>query len=157
EYIKPIFAYWVIAAAYELFGISLPAARLPFLLAGAAVIGLTHRLALLLAAPATPPGRARAAATLSCVVLACTRLLWLSATRCLPDIWLSLFLLASAYGFIGLLTSDGPAHRHALLAYVGLGLAVLAKGTPALVFLAFVVLFAVANPWRRDAWRRLLH
>jgi 4-amino-4-deoxy-L-arabinose transferase-like glycosyltransferase len=157
DFIKPIFTYWVIAASYALFGTTLAAARLPFLLAGAAVIWLTHRLALMLTASATAPAGSRAAATLSCVVLICNPLFCLSAIRCLPDIWLCLFLLVSAYGFIGLLALEAPTTTHALMAYVGVGLAVLTKGVPALLFLAYVLLFACCNPWRLGSWRRLIH
>src|SRR5579859_5250819 len=46
DFIKPIFTYWVVLVSYKLFGFSLAAARLPFLLAGAGVVWLTHRLAL---------------------------------------------------------------------------------------------------------------
>lgn len=149
--VKPIFTYWVIALSFKLFGTSLAAARLPYLLAGAAVIWLTYRLALLLA------DGARCAAGLACVVLLCNPLFWLGAIRCLPDIWLCLFLLLSAYGFIGLLTLDAPTWKHALLAYVGVGLAILAKGLPGLLFLGVAIIFGVCNPWRPRSWRRLLH
>ncbi len=149
--IKPIFTYWVVAISYKLFGTSLAAARLPYLLAGAVVVWLTYRLALMLT------DGSRSAAALACAVLLCNPLFWLSAIRCIPDIWLCLFLLMSAYGFIGLFALEAPTSKHALLAYVGVGLAILAKGVPALVFLAVAILFGICNPWRRGSWRRLIH
>jgi 4-amino-4-deoxy-L-arabinose transferase-like glycosyltransferase len=157
EDMKPILAYWIIAVSFEFFGTSLASARLPFLLAGAAVIWLTHRLALMLTASATSREGSRSAATLSCVVLMCNPIFWLSAVRCIPDIWLCLFLLVSAYGFIGLLAHDAPTSKHALMAYLGVSLAVLTKGVPALIFLGHVVLFGCCNPWRPGSWRRLIH
>jgi 4-amino-4-deoxy-L-arabinose transferase-like glycosyltransferase len=157
DFIKPILTYWIVVVSYKLFGFSLAAARLPFLLAGAVVIWLTHRLALMLTASATHRDGSRAGATFSCVVLLCNPLFWLCALRCLPDIWLCLFLLVSTYGFLGLLTRDAPSSVNALLAYAGFGLAVLAKGVPAVIFLAYALAFGCCNPWRPGTWRRLVH
>jgi 4-amino-4-deoxy-L-arabinose transferase-like glycosyltransferase len=148
--IKPIFTYWVVALSYKIFGTSLAAARLPYLLAAAAVVWLTYRLALMVT------DGSRSAAALACVVLLCNPLFWLSAIRCIPDIWLCLFLLISAYGFIGLFALEAPTSKHALLAYVGVGLAILAKGVPALLFLGVAILFGACICWRRRSWRRLI-
>lgn len=148
--LKPILTYWVIAVCYKVFGVSWAAARLPYLLAGVATIWLTYRMAMMLTG-------SRAAAGLACALLLCNPMFWLSAIRCMPDIWLCLFLVMSAYGFLGLLTLEVPTSRHALLAYLGAGLAILSKGVPAVVFLGFVFLFSCCNPWLRGGWRRLIH
>jgi 4-amino-4-deoxy-L-arabinose transferase-like glycosyltransferase len=157
DFIKPILTYWIVTLSYKLFGFSLAAARVPFLLAGAAIIWTTHRLVSMLTTSDKTPEGSRAAATLSCVVLLGNPLFWLSALRCLPDIWLCLFLLASAYGFLGLLTDQTSSSWHALLAYGGFGLAVLAKGVPGVIFLGYALAFGCCNPWLRGAWRRVVH
>src|ERR1043165_8694579 len=129
--IKPILTYWIVAACYKLFGTHVWAARLPYLLAGAGVIYLTYRLTMMLTAIRAGRG-SRIAAALAVTLLIPNPILWISAIRCIPDIWLCFFLLMSAHGFIALLIMNKPTSRDALLAYVGVGLAFLTKGIPAL-------------------------
>lgn len=43
---KPLLVYWVVAGSYALFGVNLPAARLPFMVAGAPIVALTYATAL---------------------------------------------------------------------------------------------------------------
>ena len=157
EDLKPIFTYWVVALSYSLFGVSLAAARIPYLLAGLGTIWLTYRLTLMLTSTPKMRTGSQPVAALAVALLLSNPLIWLSAIRCLPDIWLCLFLLISAHGFIALLTLETATTKHALMAYLGVGLAFLAKGTPALVFLAFVFAFARFCPWRTYSWRRLIH
>jgi 4-amino-4-deoxy-L-arabinose transferase-like glycosyltransferase len=157
EDLKPIFTYWVILLSYQVLGASVAAARIPFLLAAIAVVWLTYRLVLMVTKSAESPSGSRLAARVACVLLLCNPIFWLAAVRCIPDIWLTLFLLISSYGFLGLLTLNQPRRRHAYAAYVGVGLATLSKGVPALVFLGFVALFCSCGPWRREALRRVVH
>jgi 4-amino-4-deoxy-L-arabinose transferase-like glycosyltransferase len=154
--LKPILTYWILAASYRVFGPSMAAAHLPYLLAGAAVIWWTHRLTILLCSLSTPQA-SRSASTLVCALLLCDPCFWLCSIRCTPDIWLCLFLLMSTYGFLGLLVLESPTRRHALLAYLGLALAILTKGIPALILFGCVLSFACCNPWRSRSWRRLIH
>ena len=150
--IKPILTYWIVALSYKMFGTSLAAAQLPYLLAGAVVIWLTYRLAMLLTSGS------RSAAALAAILLVYNVLFWMSAIRALPDIWLCLFLVTSAYGFIGIAVCETPIWHHPWLAYVGAGLAVLAKGIPAVVFLSFAMVFVgTVLACQQDGRRRLVH
>jgi len=156
---KPILTYWIIALSVKLLGPSLFATHLPYLLAAVAVVWLTYRLAKMLSASPATPRSSDHAGPLACAILLCNPLIWLAAIRCMPDIWLVLFLLMSTNGFLGLLTMEAPTNRgrYALLAYVGVSLGVLTKGIPALIFLGYVFLFASFNPWRRGCLKRLFH
>jgi len=148
---KPIFTYWVVAGSYALLGVSPLASRLPFLLAGGAALWLTYRLALLLF---DKPHVARLAA----LIWFCHPLLLLSATRSMPDVLLCLFLLATAYGLLGVLLAERPpCWKLYLAAYGGAGLAAATKGLPVLALVLFSAAFARFNPWQPRSLRLLLH
>ena len=148
---KPIVTYWVVAASYALLGVNPLASRLPFLLAGGAALWLTYRLALLLF---DRPHVARLAA----LIWFCHPLLLLSSTRSMPDVLLCLFLLATAYGLLGVLLADRPpCWKLYLAAYGGAGLAAATKGLPVLALVLFSAAFARFNPWRPRSLRVLWH
>ena len=75
----------------------------------------------------------------------------------MPDILLCLFLLLTAYGFLGLLVEDQPRRSLYVAAYIGAGLAVATKGLPVLLLVGFSWSFARFNPWQSVPWRRLVH
>lgn len=147
---KPIVAYWVVAAAYAIFGITLPAARLPFMVAGALLIGLTYLTAL------TLTGR-RDTALLAAVITASEPQLILSSMRAIPDVLLGLFTLLSAYGFLSLIVLGRRTAATYWSAYLGAALAIETKGMLALVFVAFALAFALldrgAEPARHSGRR----
>jgi hypothetical protein len=147
---KPILTYWCVAASYTVLGINPLASRLPFLLAGCAVIWLTYRLALLLF------GR-REVADLAALILLGHPLLLLSATRSMPDVLFCLFTLLSAHGFLGLIVGVPRAARHHLAAYAGAGLAVATKGLPVLLLVAWAWAFCRFHPRLRFPPGRLCH
>jgi hypothetical protein len=66
----------------------------------------------------------------------------LASMRAIPDVLLCLFMLVSGYGFLNLLVLDRRTPASYWAAYLGAGLAVQTKGLLALVFIAFVWLFA---------------
>ena len=147
---KPIVTYWCVAASYQLLGVNPWASRLPFLVAGSLIVWLTYRLAILLCGD-------RMVAICAASITMCHPMVVASSTRSIPDVLFSLFLLLSIYGFIQLLAGQ-TANRGAYWAtYVGCGLAIATKGLPAVVFLGFSWVFALANPWQRVTWRRLIH
>lgn len=45
RFLKPILSYWPLVASFRLFGINLPASRIPSIIAGCLVIWLTYQLA----------------------------------------------------------------------------------------------------------------
>ena len=145
---KPIIAYWLVAGSYALFGVGLPASRIPFMLAGAAVIGLAY-------VAARRFGAAPATALLAAVITLAEPQLILASMRAIPDVLLCLFMLVSAYGFISLIAL-GQRDRHLhWAAYVGAGLAIQTKGLLGLVFVVFAWVYAWLDPSRGPAWPRL--
>jgi 4-amino-4-deoxy-L-arabinose transferase-like glycosyltransferase len=145
---KPIVAYWVVAASYKIFGITLPASRLPFMVAGALIIAATYVTGLALT------GR-RDTALLAAVITASEPQLILSSMRAIPDVLLCLFMLLSAYGFLGLVVLGRRTAATYWSAYLGAALAIETKGLLALVFVAFAWVFALlergAEPARNSA------
>jgi 4-amino-4-deoxy-L-arabinose transferase-like glycosyltransferase len=145
---KPLLTYWVVAGSYALFGVNLPASRVPFMVAGAAIVALTYATALRLT------GRRRTAA-LAAVITGSQPQLILASIRAIPDVLLCLFMLVSAYGFLSLIVLERRTRGAYWAAYLGAALAVMTKGLPALGF----VIFAWAFTWlaRGGAPRSLLH
>ena len=136
---KPILAYWLVAGSYALFGVNLPATRLPFMVAGALVIALTCAIARRL-------GGSRETALLAAVITFSQPQLILASMRAIPDVLLCLFLLLSAHGFLELIVLDRRTPRAYWAAYLGAALAVQTKGMLALVFVGFAWLFAWLDP-----------
>src|SRR5262249_14459133 len=87
---KPIVTDWGGAAGLAVSGANLPAARLPFMLAGALVVVLTYVLARRLTGSSD-------AALLAALITCSEPQLILSSMRAIPDVLLCLFLLLSAY------------------------------------------------------------
>lgn len=150
RFVKPVVVYWLVALSFKLLGMSAFASRLPFLLAGAAILILTRRLARIL-------NQSDATSELSVAILMAHPLLILGACRSLPDIYLCLFVLVSATGFFDCLVAPQRSRLAAPMFYVGAGLAVASKGLIGLVFPVYCVLFAVARCDRLSALRSLLH
>jgi len=130
---KPPLSYWVVAASYRVFGVSLFAARLPIAL-GAVVIVLT---AFLLGRLAVSSGAGFAAA----VTLAASPRVLLFSRRIIIDIYTTMFVGLALLCFAKAETAAAPARRRAwlLAMYAAVGLGVLTKGPvaiaiPALVF-----------------------
>ncbi|MBL8801560.1 MAG: glycosyltransferase family 39 protein [Planctomycetes bacterium] len=146
---KPLLVYWMIGASFEGLGVSLFAARLPFLAAGALVLLATARLA-----HALFPQRA-GAPLLAAAIAACNGSLFTLASRSTPDIVLVLGVACALVGLADLLVRRLPGRDCAPWMWGGIALAAAAKGSLALVVLGFVVV-AVARS-RRDAWRDVLH
>lgn len=147
---KPILPYWVVASSYEMFGISPWTSRFPFLIAGCAMVWMTYQLAKLLT-------NNESTSILAALVAMCNPLVVLSSTRSIPDILLCLFLLISAYGFVGLIAKQSTKPLFYWAAYIGAGLAAASKGLPAVVFVGFVWLFLTCYERNWNAWKKLWH
>lgn len=133
---KPIVTYWLVAAGYRLAGISPTTSRLPFLIIGTLVIGLTYCFA-------TRVFNNRASGFVAACVVALQPSLLISSIRSIPDVVLTASILVSAIGFVRLYTRPRHDWYSVLFAYMGLAIAVESKGIPAIVFgfIAFAVLF----------------
>ena len=141
---KPPLTHWSIAASMAVLGRNEWAVRAPFALAFVAT-GLLV-LALARALGAARPGRA--------VLLWSTMLVpFIGANLVMPDPLLALFETLAALGFArsGLVQGDAAARGWLRVLWLGLALAFLAKGTPALLPL---LAFALWLGWQRR-WRAL--
>ncbi len=138
--IKPIMPYWSVAGAYQFFGITIFTSRLLFLLAGALTIWVTFRCACELL------GDRGRGLTATLITAAHVQLI-LAATRSMPDVLLTLFLMISSWGFTRLLLLNKRTPTTYWLAYGGAGLALASKGLLALVFIVYI--FAFAFFWMR--------
>jgi 4-amino-4-deoxy-L-arabinose transferase-like glycosyltransferase len=148
---KPIVTYWTVAAAYRVFGVSLPASRLPFVVAGALVVALAYALGRLVS------GRDDVALLAATMTLSQPQVI-LASVRSIPDVLLCLFMLVSACGFVALLARDDPPRWAPWAAYGGAALAVATKGLLAALFVGYVWAFALlAGRGSARRLRPLLH
>lgn len=150
---KPIVTYWVVATCYRLFGVNFLTSRIAFLIAGAVVVVLTHRLARRLF-------RDEIAAIVAAAFMAGNNQLMYAAMRSMPDVLLCLAMTASLLGFAGVLFGPRAAggaggaggaaaaearRRHLALAYLGAGSAMAVKGLLGLVVVLYVWLFVAVR------------
>ena len=131
---KPILTYWLVALGYRVFGISLWAGRLPFLLVAAALLFLVHRLALLIF-------RDREAARLAAVLLSSSMLFLLFSRVSMTDLPLAMFSTTALYFFCRGLLVPNHSQRDVTFAYLSMGAGFLAKGALALTPLAAVAAY----------------
>lgn len=150
---KPILSYWLIASAYKALGISPFASRLPFLLAGVALVVVTWIIARLLF-----PCTALAPPLAAWVIVSNIQVLELSV-RSTPDIVACLFVSISIAGFASILFSERPSKISFMAAWVGAGLACATKGLIGLLPPLYAAIFAATNcpaKTRRAQLRSLL-
>jgi 4-amino-4-deoxy-L-arabinose transferase-like glycosyltransferase len=141
---KPILPYWFSAAGFVTAGENVLGFRLFTLLGGCAILLLTYALARAF-------GASRPTALLAEVLLAGNPVLLRGTVVANPDVPMTLFMLLSGIGFVGMLfgRDEKPPSRYAWFAWVGAALATLAKGLLAGVFVVFVLLFALVVDRRR--------
>jgi 4-amino-4-deoxy-L-arabinose transferase-like glycosyltransferase len=132
--LKPILTYWALAGSFQILGISMFAARLPFLLAGTLVVYLTYQLARTVM-------QNQQTALLAALIMASNVELMTICTRATPDVLVCLFILMSMWGFARLWFQQDQTFVGPLLAYGGMGLAIQTKGLLGLCPLAVNVLF----------------
>lgn len=133
---KPILLYWLVMLSTGEFGLNWWAARFPSVLAALGLLGLTYCL-----------GRelwGREEAWLAVVILATIPLFVLFARQAIPDMTLTFGITLGLYAFWKAAKDPTGRRRWWWLCYVGLALAILAKGPvgiaiPGLVILAFAV------------------
>ena len=146
---KPILPYWFAAAGMSLAEPSPFTSRVLFLLAGGGIIWWGARAAR--EATGSAP-----VATMTALILACHPVLILAATRSLPDVILGLFLTVSLAGFVRIIARGRADWGPLLTAYLGGALAILAKGSPAIVFVGYGTAYIAVrkrtlflSQWRR--------
>jgi len=136
---KPVLSYWIVAAFYHLFGVSVGVQRIPIAIGGLVLIAA----AFFLARAAAPAPSQVTAAWWAALGLAISPRLVMFARRILIDIYISAFMALTLLFFA--LAERYPARRRLFLIvmYVCVGLGVLTKGPiaallPALVFAAYL-------------------
>jgi 4-amino-4-deoxy-L-arabinose transferase-like glycosyltransferase len=139
---KPVLSYWIVAAFYNVFGISVAVERVPIALGGLVIIATAFGLAA--AGAGGRSVRPVDAALWAAVGLAVTPRLLMFSRRIFIDIYISMFMALTLLCFA--MSERYPARRGRwlLLMYVVAGLGVLTKGPiavalPALVFGAYLL------------------
>lgn len=127
---KPPLAFWIHGLILHIFGITLAAVRVPTILAAAGCVLLTTAIARRLM------GRATALATGS--ILALSYEFFRRTREISLDMWQLLFMMAAVWLWI--VAAHNGRRRHAWLAGIPLGLALLCKPIMALI-IPFILLF----------------
>lgn len=149
---KPILYYWLAGAAFEAFGVSEWAARLPSALSGLGLVLLTHVCARRWLAPRV--------ALVAGLIVATNFGYFVMARQSLPDLPLAFFITLASWPAIEALGTGrqeadaSHTQRWLLLASVGAALAFLTKGPvgvalPGLVAIAYWALGPRMHPSRR--------
>lgn len=147
---KPPLAYWAVAASFKIFGVSVLAARLPFLLACCGTLFLTWRLAKKITGN-------DATASLAAVILATHVQFIFAATRSIPDSLLVFFVTLSASGFLRLIALKETGAGVFWTAYGGAAGAAMSKGLLGLGIVLFAWAFVFAREKNFNAVKKLLH
>jgi len=138
---KPILSYWVVAAFYHMFGVSVGVQRIPIALGALVMIGTAFFLAFAATPASAVPGesRQREAALWSALGLAVTPRLLMFGRRIFIDIYISMFMGLTLLLFA--LAERYPSRRRRFLLsmYAAVGLGVLTKGPIAILLPALVI------------------
>ena len=124
---KPALSFWLTAMSFKTFGVSEFAARLPHFLCALLVAWLVWRLGV---------RRSRREAGLAVTLLAGSALFFVAAGAVMTDGALVVGTTLAMYGFWrGVWNHDAPGHPERWLLFVGIAIALLAKGPVALVLI----------------------
>ncbi len=154
RYQKPILSYWLIGAAYQLFGVNEAAARLPSLVFGAALCALVFALGRKLGDRATGFAAGLVMAT-NFATVGLSRVV-------MTDVILCACITAAITGFVyaeAKWQGGGSGRRATGFAFAAMAAGFLVKGpvaviVPALVWLPWLAWHAALGRWlrRRDVW-----
>ena len=157
---KPVLSYWIVAAFYKVFGVSVAVQRLAIALGAMIIIGCAYVLASVSAGSRKPEagsGKPEAgsgkleAGLWAAVGLAAAPRLVMFARRIFIDIWISAFMALTLVFFA--LSERYPERRRLYLSlmYVAVGFGVLTKGPVAIALpaLAFGLYLLVRGELRR--------
>jgi 4-amino-4-deoxy-L-arabinose transferase-like glycosyltransferase len=144
---KPVLSYWIVAAFYQLFGVSPGVQRIPIAIGGIVLIAV----AFFLARAAAPPAVQSQAAWWAALGLAVSPRLVMFARRIFIDIYISMFMALTLLFFA---LSERYPHRRRLFLiamYGCVGLGILTKGPIAALLPGLV--FAIYLAWHRELRR----
>lgn len=138
---KPVLSYWIVAALYHLFGVTVAVERAGIALGAMGVIGSAFLLGLAL--------RSAVTGLLAALLMATAPRMVMFSRRIFIDIWITCFMAFTLACFA--MAERYPAHRRAWLIamYVAMGLGVLTKGPIAVAFpvLTCVLWMTVQRRW----------
>lgn len=131
---KPVLTYWLVAAAYKLFGISMWAGRIPILILACLAVWVTYRLALLVFSD----GRK---ALLAAAITAASPLFYLYSRIAMTEMVLLFFSLLALYMYACAIMRPKAALGYAFAGAVCGGLGFMAKGPAGFMPLAAAAAF----------------
>jgi 4-amino-4-deoxy-L-arabinose transferase-like glycosyltransferase len=139
---KPVLSYWMVAALYKVFGVSVGVQRFGIALGAMVIIWCAYRL--------SAAGR-RASGVMAAAGLAAAPRLVMFARRIFIDVWLTAFMSLTLTFFALSEARPERRRRYLTLMYVSVGLGVLTKGPIALALpaLAFGLYLAITRQLRR--------
>jgi 4-amino-4-deoxy-L-arabinose transferase-like glycosyltransferase len=155
---KPVLSYWIVAAFYRVFGVSVTVQRFAIALGALVIVACAFALAGLIEdrGPGTGDRRAsirdpRSASMWAAAGLAAAPRLVMFARRIFIDIWITAFMSLTLTFFA--LSEAHPRRRRLFLVlmYVSIALGVLTKGPVAIALpaLAFALYLMVRREWKR--------
>lgn len=143
RFAKPILYYWMVAASYKIFGVSLASARLPSVILGTLSIGLIFLLGSKLFN--TRVG------LFSAFILPSIYLHFQISRWATTDMALSFFILLAIYLFVLLYKTNFQRNAYAYFFYVSMGLGFMVKGPPAILIPGLTILgFFIST--KRKSW-----
>jgi 4-amino-4-deoxy-L-arabinose transferase-like glycosyltransferase len=133
---KPVLSYWIVAAFYHLFGISVAVERLAIALGALATIAGVFLMGRALSGPAT--------GVLAALIFATAPRVVFFSRRIMIDVYLTLFLTLALACFAMALRSPGRRTRYLVAMYVAIALGFLTKGPiaiglPGLVLVVWLI------------------
>jgi 4-amino-4-deoxy-L-arabinose transferase-like glycosyltransferase len=174
---KPVLSYWIVAAFYRLFGISVAVQRVPIAIGGIVLVAVAFFLARV--AESRSAGSRRIEAPIwAALGLAVSPRLLMFARRIFIDVYISMFMGLTLLFFAAAERYESRRRFFLILMYVSVGLGMLTKGPvavvlPALVFILYLavhgelrrlreirlpeglaIVLAIVVPWYAELYRR---
>jgi 4-amino-4-deoxy-L-arabinose transferase-like glycosyltransferase len=134
---KPVLSYWIVAAFYHLFGISVAVQRVPIAIGGLVLVAVAFFLARV--AESRAEGSRRIEAPIwAALGLAVSPRLLMFARRIFIDVYISMFMGLTLLFFAAAERYEGRRRLFLTLMYVSVGLGMITKGPVAVVLPALV-------------------
>jgi 4-amino-4-deoxy-L-arabinose transferase-like glycosyltransferase len=139
---KPVLNYWIVAAFYHAFGVSVAVERLAIALGALGIIFATYLIGRALSGPLT--------GVLAALMMATAPRAVFFSRRIFIDVYITLFMALTLACFVLALRASGARRRWLLVGmYVAIGLGFLTKGPIAVVLPVLVcVLWLLPGRWR---------
>lgn len=147
RFAKPILYYWLMSAAYKIFGVSLVSARLTSAFFGSLAIGLLYLVSIRLFDSRT--------ALYSVLILPATFLYFQISRWATTDIVMNFFVLLAVYFFVRLYQGEFEGKNDAYLFYLAMALGFMTKGPPAVIIPGMVAVFFLMATRKWGSWTQM--